>query len=60
MRISLLYRQRSKLDTIPTNQVAGAGAIALNGNMELIQRSAGMGNSDYDEPQFFDGRHLSV
>lgn len=36
-----------------TNQVAGAGAIALNGSVELMQRSFGMEDFDYDEPQFF-------
>lgn len=34
-------------------QVAGAGAIALNGNLELISRSFGVENFDFDEPQFF-------
>ncbi|KIX04751.1 uncharacterized protein Z518_05621 [Rhinocladiella mackenziei CBS 650.93] len=38
---------------IATNQAAGAGAVALNGNIELIQRSFGMENFDYDEPQYF-------
>jgi hypothetical protein len=36
-----------------TNQVAGAGAIALSGNMDLMQRSFGMEKFDYEEPQFF-------
>ena len=35
------------------NQVAGAGAIAINGSIELMQRSFGMEDFDYDEPQFF-------
>ena len=34
-------------------KAAGAGAIALNGNIELMQRSFGMGKFDYDEPQYF-------
>ncbi|KAL2402322.1 hypothetical protein ABEF95_013366 [Exophiala dermatitidis] len=38
---------------IATNQAAGAGAVALNGHMELVQRSFGMENFDYDEPQYF-------
>ncbi|KAL9108748.1 MAG: hypothetical protein Q9227_006544 [Pyrenula ochraceoflavens] len=38
---------------IATNQAAGAGAIALNGNMDLIQRSVGMEKFDHDEPHFF-------
>lgn len=36
-----------------TNQVAGAGAIALNGRLELISRCFGAENFDFDEPQFF-------
>lgn len=36
-----------------TNQLAGAGAIALNGNLELSRRSFGAQSFDYDEPQFF-------
>ncbi|KAG9781963.1 hypothetical protein KCU88_g3342, partial [Aureobasidium melanogenum] len=38
---------------IATNQAAGAGAIALNGQMDLVQRSFGMENFDYHEPQYF-------
>ena len=38
---------------VATNQVAGAGAIVLNGNLELIQRSFGADKIDFNEPQFF-------
>lgn len=38
---------------IATNQVAGAGAIALNGYMELIERGAGTAPFDFHEPLFF-------
>ncbi|EXJ82346.1 hypothetical protein A1O3_06159 [Capronia epimyces CBS 606.96] len=36
---------------IATNKVAGAGAIALDGNWELMRCS--LQNFDYEEPQFF-------
>lgn len=36
---------------VATNQTAGAGAIALNGHLELMQRSRLP--VSYDEPQFF-------
>jgi hypothetical protein len=36
---------------IATNQVAGA--ISLNGSLELIKRSLGVEKFDYSEPQFF-------
>lgn len=53
--LDIEFKSQAKNGThyIATNQVAGAGAIALNGNMELIQRSFGMESFDYDEPQFF-------
>jgi Variant SH3 domain len=38
---------------IATNQAAGAGAVAMNGFMELTQRGLGLDTFDYDEPQFF-------
>jgi hypothetical protein len=49
------FKSQAKNGThyVATNQVAGAGAIALTGHMELIQRSFGMRDFDYDEPQFF-------
>jgi hypothetical protein len=36
-----------------TNQAAGAGAIALNGIMKLMERSFGLEHFDYDKPQYF-------
>lgn len=38
---------------IGTSQAAGAGAIALNGILELIQRAFGVETFDFEEPQFF-------
>ena len=38
---------------IGTNQAAGAGAVALNGHLELIWRSFGVEKLDHNEPQFF-------
>ncbi|KIW79873.1 hypothetical protein Z517_06488 [Fonsecaea pedrosoi CBS 271.37] len=38
---------------IATNQAAGAGAVALNGYIDLIQRSFGMEEFDYEEPRYF-------
>lgn len=38
---------------VATNQVAGAGAIAMNANLELISRSFGLESFDFDQPQFF-------
>lgn len=37
------------------NQVAGAGAgaIGMDGNLELMSRSFGLNSIDFDEPQFF-------
>ena len=53
--LDIEFKSQAKGGThyIATNQAAGAGAIALNGNLELMQRSFGMTNFDYDEPQFF-------
>ena len=38
---------------VATNQAAGTGAVALNGNLELMQRSFGVESFDFDEPHFF-------
>lgn len=38
---------------VATNQVASAGAIAMNANMKLQSRSFGLDSFDFDEPQFF-------
>jgi hypothetical protein len=53
--LDIEFKSQAKNGThyVATNQVAGAGAIALNGNMELMQRSFGAGSFDYDEPHFF-------
>ena len=49
------FKSQAKNGThyIATNQAAGAGAVALNGNLELIYRSFGVEKLDYNEPQFF-------
>lgn len=49
------FKSQAKTGThfVATNQVAGAGAIALQGTMNLIQRSSGMKDFDYDQPQYF-------
>lgn len=36
-----------------TNQAAGAGAIALNGHIDLLQRGAELKYFDYEDPQYF-------
>ena len=53
--LDIEFKSQAKNGThyIATNQAAGAGAVALNGNMELMQRSFGMKNFNFEEPQFF-------
>ncbi|RMZ75995.1 hypothetical protein DV738_g5151, partial [Chaetothyriales sp. CBS 135597] len=53
--LSIEFKSQAKNGThyIATNQAAGAGAIALNGNLELMKRSLRMGNYEYEEPRFF-------
>ena len=53
--LDIEFKSQAKKGThyVATNQVAGAGAIALNGNMELMQRGLGTKGFDYEEPQFF-------
>jgi hypothetical protein len=53
--LSIEFKSQAKNGNhyIATNQAAGAGAIALNGNLELIQRSSGAEGFDFNEPQFF-------
>lgn len=38
---------------VATNQVAGAGAIAMQGYLELMSRSFGSDSLDFNEPSFF-------
>ena len=49
------FKSQAKNGThyIATNQVAGTGAAALHGNLELMKRSYGENKFDYNEPQFF-------
>ncbi|KAL8861014.1 MAG: hypothetical protein Q9178_002527 [Gyalolechia marmorata] len=53
--LDIEFKSQAKSGThyIATNQVAGAGAVALNSNLELIRRSFGAENFDFDEPRFF-------
>jgi hypothetical protein len=53
--LGIEFKSQAKNGThfIGTNQAAGAGAIATNGIIDLMQRSSRMKDFDYDEPQFF-------
>ena len=53
--LSVEFKSPAKNGTlyVATNQVAGAGAIALNGNLELLSRCSGAEIFDFDEPHFF-------
>jgi hypothetical protein len=52
--LDIEFKSQAKNGTryVAIYQIAGTGAITLNGNMELIQRSFGKGSFDFDEPQF--------
>lgn len=49
------FKSQAKNGTlyVAENQVAGAGAIAMNANLELVSRSLGLESFDFDQPQFF-------
>lgn len=53
--LQIEFKSQAKNGThyIATNQAAGAGAIALSGHIDLLQRGAGLKNFDYEEPQYF-------
>ena len=53
--LNVEFKSQAKNGThyVATNQVAGAGAIAMNGNLELIRRSFGAESFDFEEPHFF-------
>ena len=53
--LQIEFKSQAKNGThyIATNQAAGAGAIAMSGYMDLMQRSYGMEKLDYEEPQYF-------
>lgn len=53
--LQIEFKSQAKNGThyIATNQAAGAGAIALRGHIDLLQRSAGLKYLDYEEPQYF-------
>jgi hypothetical protein len=53
--LDIEFKSQAKNGTyyVAINQVAGTGAIALNGNMKLIQRSFRVRSFDFHEPQFF-------
>ncbi|EXJ89325.1 hypothetical protein A1O3_02392 [Capronia epimyces CBS 606.96] len=50
--LQIEFKSQAKNGThyIATNQAAGTGAIALNGYIDLIQRSYGLENFDYEVP----------
>ncbi|EXJ85477.1 hypothetical protein A1O1_05841 [Capronia coronata CBS 617.96] len=53
--LEIEFKSQAKNGThyVATNQAAGAGAIALNGHLDLIQRSFGLESFDYQEPRYF-------
>ena len=53
--LNVEFKSQAKNGTLhsATNQVAGAGAIAMNGKLELISRCFGAESFDFDEPQSF-------
>ena len=53
--LDIEFKSQAKNGThyVATNEAAGAGAIALHGTMDLMQRSFGMESINDDEPQFF-------
>ncbi|KAI9777741.1 MAG: hypothetical protein M1816_004596 [Peltula sp. TS41687] len=53
--IGIEYKSQAKGGShyVALNQATGAGAIASNGFIELIQRGSGLPRLDYNEPQFF-------
>ena len=53
--LNIEFKSQAKNGThyTATNQVANAGAIAMNGNLELTRRGLGVESLDLDEPQFF-------
>ncbi|OAP57224.1 hypothetical protein AYL99_07962 [Fonsecaea erecta] len=60
LEIDVMSQAKNGTHYIVTNQAAGAGAIALNGNLELMRRSSGLEKFDYEEPLYFsitEGRH---
>jgi hypothetical protein len=53
LQIEVKSQAQNGTHYIATNQAAGAGAIALNGNLELMQCSFGLEQFDYEEPRYF-------
>ncbi|KAL8728484.1 MAG: hypothetical protein Q9166_005382 [cf. Caloplaca sp. 2 TL-2023] len=53
--LNVEFKSQAKNGTlyIATNQAAGAGAIAMNGYLELMSRSFGLDSFDFNEPLFF-------
>jgi hypothetical protein len=53
--LDIEFKSQAKNGThyVATNQAAGAGVIALNGTLELCERSFGAEGFDLNEPQFF-------
>lgn len=53
LQVEFKSQGEDRTHRIATNQAAGAGAIALNGNLELIRRGFGLDDFDYAEPRYF-------
>jgi hypothetical protein len=53
--LDIEFKSQAKNGThyMATNQAAGAGAVALNGNLELFRRNFGEQAFNFDEPHFF-------
>jgi hypothetical protein len=53
--LDIEFKSEAKNGThrIGTNQIANAGAIALNGKLELMRRCCDTSVIDFDKPQFF-------
>ena len=53
--LNVEFKSQAKNGTlyVATNQAAGAGAIAMNGYLELMLRSFGLDSFNFNEPLFF-------
>ncbi|RMZ80666.1 hypothetical protein DV738_g2675, partial [Chaetothyriales sp. CBS 135597] len=53
--LDIEFKSQAKSGThyVATNQAAGAGALALQGRLDLFERSGMLEAFDYDAPQFF-------
>jgi hypothetical protein len=53
MVIEFISQANGGTHCIAMNQAAGAGAVAMNGFVELARQGLGLDSIDYNEPQFF-------